>query len=180
MGECFKLTRRKFGVVTLVMACVVMLAWVDSFNGDLTFGIEHSGGMDSGNTSIGIYQHSLELRETRSTHRRVSLAQATAAGDVKIIAIFEELNHSSDPESPGPLERPEPGQAVVSIDRDSTRRKRIETMNIEIFRKAKKVFSIPLWSICIPLTLLSAFLLLFKPGESTLKKITVPVPLAGA
>ena len=79
MGNFFKPWRRKIGVATLVMALVVTGAWVDSFNGDLNFDfvqMEYGRGPGSSETrSIGIYQHSVELRKTRSTPRRVSNIQ---------------------------------------------------------------------------------------------------------
>lgn len=46
--------------------------------------------------------------------------------------------------------------------------------------REEKLFSIPYWSITIPLTLLSAYLLLAKPRPSNQKKISEPVPAGGA
>ena len=44
----------------------------------------------------------------------------------------------------------------------------------------KLIVVVPYWSIIIPLTALSAFLLLTKPRKSTPKKITEPNPAEGA
>ena len=80
-------------------------------------------------------------------------------------------------QSPSPAHRPIRDPDRRSLERD------LGFLDIEIQQNsggmtmfAGKGTAIPYWIITIPLTLLSTFLLLSKPGKSVTKSITEPIP----
>ena len=146
MGEFFKGWRRKVGCVTLVMACVVTLMWM---------------------RSLDIEDSLTESKELGTTYfvgsRNQQLLWAKQEGVFwKAKGVWEEHKLGSSP--------------FVSVqDYQSQSRKnwcgfRFEVGESEmrgpIVGKVRLVIvAIPYWSLVLPLTLLSAYLILWKPRK---------------
>jgi len=158
MGSYFKPWRRKTGVITLVLACVFALGWVRSLS------------------VIDLVEFPIRMR--------VDGTLVSFGGDI----VWAQENHPGDSGwKPGVPE-------WRSFDR-SSRIRPITPLDFETdwnlrfagFQVGKhavqgwqhpRVFLCvaPYWSIVIPLTLLSAWLLISKPRKSTPKKIIETVP----
>jgi len=151
MVEFFKGGRRKIGVVTLVMACVFAMAWFRSlFNDDVA----------------QLYRG--------STHHQIQLCRGFVAWASEPMAIEEESNKQlglmfSSHSLLGP-------NATMRDMR--TWCEWTHEWNACGFIFGEKdhtiIWVIPLWSIVIPLTLLSAYLLLVKPRAAKPKKTIEP------
>jgi hypothetical protein len=150
MGDFFKGWRRQVGVMTLVMACVFAGGWVRS-----------KFKLDSTQTGTVNSTHSLISMNGDIYWLRVNLPNAKTT-----------LWQSSDmrrPLSPwegfNPISRTE----VAGIEFAVGQHKNIATIKMHLW-------VIPYWSVTVPLTLISAYLLLSKPSPSTKKKTAEPIP----
>ena len=70
------------------------------------------------------------------------------------------------------------GEELIGIDVRGTPEWRIDFAGFQLSDQFHLCF-IPYWSITVPLTLISLWLLLSKPRNSTQNKITEPVPAEG-
>ena len=148
MGDFFKPWRRKIGLVTLVMACLAMGAWVRSHavSDQIRF-------MSSG------YGYNF-----RSQFGRMNAGIFWAADGADNSFYFS-------------LGRSWVGQKLPDIDYG----KPSKTFGFSYFvgendlmRAMRVGVEFPYWSIVLPLTALSAFLLLTNPRQSKQKKINEP------
>jgi len=170
MSDFFNGWRRKIGCVTLMMALVFTGGWVRStfmFDGIEVVSIKSKYLISSIRGQIRWFSAhsdqarvqkqeirfpSAELKASDKPERPTTRNQSSViVGDFYLISETEAWGHYSDlVQTPGP-------RVQVS----------------EIMAQA------PYWSITIPLTLLSAFLLLSKPRKTTPKKISEPIPAEG-
>jgi len=190
MGEFFKPWRRKIGVMTLLMALVFMAGWVRSlvynddirvFVGKQTVHELHSSpnGLawmwtwdgDIGSKQPGVICNRLLLKphfwvlsERGEGGRSVSLDSAPALVDKKEGAATDYNYEKSFP------------NARWTWNRDGIRFG-IETIDAQKYRAV--VLTVPYWSITIPMTLLSLWLLLSKPRKSNQSKINGPISAGG-
>jgi len=164
MGEYFKPRRRKFGVITLLMACVLMVGWVRSnfFKDELWFSKDPSPNqvfVQSCTGGVRFFYGSANGEITRGGYWWIS--RRCGAGDLNFAGF---------------------GVPFVFDRRwqywgfDFGKGHEIQQPPTEYILQ---FMFIPYWSIVLPLTLLSAFLLLSKPRKSTPKKITEPSPAEG-
>jgi hypothetical protein len=173
MREFFKGWRRKVGVVTLAMACVLMVGWVRSINGVAI-------GIDRFRFPCG----TLNWHEIASFRRgllweRVTLVHKSESPRVKPgtePALFNEfsenlvqyqLPHLAGVEERGD-ERFEWRSQYCGFDGGELRRDH----EMGVIRAT--FWIIPYYAIVIPLTVISAFLFLSTPRQSTSKKISEP------
>jgi len=159
MGDFFKGWRRKIGVVTLLMALVAMGGWIrsqfigDSMWFDNTFGRLHFG-LASTQSDILIASSIDDGSQLRSSFPKFATTEADG---------FQE-----------------------NLDRQFEWHWRVlgfgHGESIRGLRSPRgfQIWAIPYWSIVIPLTLLTAYLLLAKPRPNKPKKTIEPVPAGGA
>jgi len=165
MGDYFKPLRRKLGVATLAIACVLMGGWV----------------------------RSLETADHFCRLKRKSYTELVSTGGV---IVWRELTLMKK-ETETSLGHPPNGYSQskswgVQVFPDNTEHKGWDKESdfqlagfIFLTATAKwndiqmAIWVIPYWSIVIPLTLISFWLLLSKPRKSTSKKITEPIPTEG-
>ena len=173
MGAYFKPWRRKIGVVTLVMACVFMGGWLRSlWICDSVFFVKDGNlySLNSANGKIDWKIDFVEKPDVTVTWMRRPLepylrtteefSKLEAAKKAKLQKLQKEL-----------LAKPERlntemGQRIAA-DLD-TRIKRLQQRWVASY-----------WSIVIPLTLISLWLLLSKPRKSTPKKTAEPIATEG-
>jgi len=148
MGDYFKPLRRKIGVVMLVMACVLLAAWVRSgFVSDL-FCIQNS--------------------ETRTQVFVCHKGQLFWCG--RLPSDFEQF-HSIVPSGADPL------KLIMDGHRWSWLGFQFVEGNLRGDATQPIVcWILPWFPIVIPLTLLSAYLLLSRPRVAKPKAITEPIP----
>ena len=160
MGEFFRGWRRKIGVVTLVMACVFMGGWVRStIIGDficIPFGnyiSEEIGSVD----------------ETISwSHYSTAFPISWRTGDTK--RPWDGGGRINDLSGICLTDSPKLGVGWGTA----------EVLSGQTMKPVKVTFIlVPYWFITIPLTLLSLWLLLVKPGPSKQKKIVEPISTGG-
>jgi len=136
MGEFFKPWRRKIGVVTLVLACVFMGGWVRSYS---------------------FTDQLIPPGQTSTFHVWVSLrgrfAWMKVQGQAARVAPSLPMFSSAPGNSPCPIDREYSKWYWQFMGFGSG------TGNAHIYL----FWTIPYWSIVVPLTLLSAWLLLSKP-----------------
>ena len=150
MGEFFKPWRRRFGVLTLLMACVFMGGWVRS-------------------------QSSCDNFSFISDQRIVTTLNSSCGS---ILWMWYRLHSEESSPATGWNSLP-----VTQDVRDISRKPKypFESVKKNDWGQQPEVqtlrwWLISYWLITIPLTLLSAFLLLSKPRNSIPKKITEPIP----
>ena len=162
MREFFRSWRRKVGVVTLAMACVFMVVWVRS---ELTY---DSVFVNRGKVSYRILTHDSAFTFLRfqSTSREFAFDPlpvwtSTDFGDRKRMP-FDDMQ----------------GMDIdwrvdcfgfhfgAGLSKDRLKLEPDAYLNIAV---------VPYWSITIPLTLISLWLLLFKPRSSTRTKTPEPI-----
>ena len=148
MREFFRGWRRKLGVLTLLMACVFAAGWVRSYSiHDMIYGL-------------------VVLGHEREFHSILGDLMITTfqSGQVRIPFYYE--SYSTNNNTMEPIEY---GIWPLYVQHPS-----------EIFRSTRhfggQFISIRYWSIVLPLTVLSAFLLLTKPRKSNQKKTLEPIP----
>ena len=155
MGEFLHGWRRKLGVVTLLMACLFMAGWVGTLSEGASICL--SGGsslfiMTSLNGSVGCYEfRGSDISGLKST--------PFPSWGKQFLGDFPEW-------ADNPL---------------ITWRLRclgfgVSDKSLRIGDYEVAIRLVPYWSITIPLTLLSAFLLLSKPRKSTFNKTVEPIP----
>jgi hypothetical protein len=161
MGVFFKPWRRKFGVLMLVLACVFMGGWVRSLsiydsamisNGDQSYHQLMSSPNWIGWTLIRCTKGSIPVT-IRSQY-------GWRSGDAC------NLLNSQDPYTPF---------CMIYCHLES----KGKGFNHVKSNEVNPHLIVPYFLITIPLTLLSAFLLLTKPHQSTPKKITEPISNEG-
>ena len=147
--------RRKFGVVTLVMACVLTALWVRSI---AFWDIKKSGGDSAGRCYL-----------VESDNGGVTLGQTENSRDA-----FAEFHCWSDPVSESNNQPPLSPELYTW---------RWKAMGFDFARLCSRngsvnitYWTIPYWSLVIPLTFVSAFLLLSRPRQSTANKAADPIP----
>jgi len=135
MGELFHGWRRKLGVVTLVMACVLMAGWIrsETIGDDITFRLGKCG-------------H--EIRSERSRITSIS----TWVRDSRWLPENEWTTGFSPEVDSGSI-----------WDRIGFLYNVCENNDADSNLSFQRLLMVPYWSIVIPLTLLSAYLLLGKP-----------------
>lgn len=151
MGDVFKGWRRKIGVVTLVMACVLMAGWARSQRIGECFNVSHAG---TRRYDLGSDQNRVFL----------SLLSAQSGDSIR-------LRNSNGTEVFVPFYM----KMSRGLERRLTECKtewrcqlwgfeiwKVQTPDIPQFRNLTVMF-IPYWSIVLPMTLLSAYLILWKP-----------------
>ena len=164
MGEFFRGWRRKIGVLTLLMALVLMAGWVrSSTNRDwIAFHAEKHWvvfGSDSQRLYCMVDYSKNHVNKDGATWKVPSFGSAVIS--------------KNDPLAPASLD-------------DSSHSWSRYWLGFSIWQKTywdfyqSTLYVIPYWSVVIPLTLASAFLLLTKPRQSTQKKVTKTVTSAGA
>jgi len=170
MGEFFKAWRRKIGLLTLVVACVFTAGWVRSYVILYTFEIvarktKYSGSSMKGRIAL-YHDHADQARVIQTAVRRNSAVIATTTisefeftGNQLDIVVGEFYFKSGTDitgyysdllQTPGP---PIPSYLIAA--------------------------QAPYWSITIPLTLISLWLLLSKARRTNQKKITEPIKAEG-
>ena len=154
MGTYFHGWRRKLGVVTLGLACVFAAGWVRS----------HTTA-----DSISLRTGDKTEEILHSDFSRLSWIRYVWKSPFQHVVTFHKSESASQPDE---FEQ----QGVIrqwrcwgfQYGRDTTGSVLIE------------IWIMPYYSIAVPLTLLSTFLLLTKRRPSTPKKITEPIPIDGA
>jgi hypothetical protein len=168
MHDFFCGWRRKLGCVTLVMALAFVGGWVRS-------GMRHD--FVTSDTSRSRYGFT-------SFQGRLQLGRWTPHGNGPLLT-WGSINAAESQENPvdenGAQKPFDPFEFLdvewrwdwggfhfgASMNRAKTRKKRVE------------LWVVPYWSITVPLTLLSAFLLLTKPSPAFGKKVCEPIPAQG-
>ena len=145
MGDYFKPWRRKIGVMTLLIACVLAAGWVKSaaFNDLIIFpiGQDLRFGVVSNRGRIALVRH--DWHENAPTLRTYWFSASFAEHpDAVFILDHEEL------------------QWLLRLGAFGIRQRLTSSFTVSLIQ-------LPYWSIVIPLTLLSAWLLLSKPRTKT-------------
>ena len=156
MGQFFRGWRRKAGVVTLLMACVFMTGWVRSFGFHDEVSFNTTELTDSLSSHLGcLYWMRVRLHRSdnlpflKRFHWQNARLQALQVWKEEDAGLHWKWHFL--------------GIGVRNLSRS----------NGEPYYS---FFVITYWSIVLPLTLLSAILLLSKPRKSTPSKITEPIP----
>ena len=154
MGDYFSPWRRKIGVVTLMMACVTMVGWVRSrLNNDfvlISIGSLRSVFVSGGQKFCLILPCEPQLE--------VFFVQTTNGVDSPKIWRIEAHNFEEEAFS---------------------QHSKVGYITRVAYPGQKRFRLIPYWSLTIPLTLLSLWLLLFNPRTSTQKKSPEPIAVEG-
>ena len=159
MGEFFRGWNRKSGVVTLLVAVVLMGLWLrSSFLKDF---LTVSVGGDRF-LSMASFPESLVLAIIRTSDPNIA-AQAPAWGTETVKV--DDKSPWDDSETQWIWRFRPFGYCEVSR----------HDQDFDV-----GMFFFPLWSIVIPLTALSTYLLLSKPRKTTQKKIIEPTAIEGA
>jgi hypothetical protein len=168
MGEYFRGWRRKIGVVTLSMACVVMVSWVRSLVrhdlvmipwGNDTFCVE---------SACGVIEFArLTTRDNKSKPKWFS-NEITPTH-------WRWLDNDGIPRAVDHLGELAENEIDWRWDWGGFHFGAGHSIN-----DREEDYMFPYWSIVVPLTLLSAFLLLSMPGKSTQIKILQPTANEGA
>jgi len=152
MGEFFRGWRRKIGVVTLIMSLAFMGGWVRSnFVADIA----------------QMFTPSVGQRLTMQTHGRCILIEISRSSEQRSYA-----NGGSSSLEASAAEDSEPYWLF------GVRECHGETVEGIRFIRGY-VLIMPFHAIVVPLTLVSAYLLLSKPRKSTQNKIAEPIPVEG-
>lgn len=154
MREVFHGWRRKFGVLTLLMACVFTGEWVRSYTVNDEIAVTWSGRLHAFLSSSG------EFSLISWSNDEIP---DSFEWEVKSDVSNGQVSHYMS------LGMPRPKRHWFWWDEVR-----------EMTADKSGIWIIHYWSIVTPLTLLSAFLLLTKPRKSTPKKITESVPSEGA
>ena len=198
MSEFFKGWRRKLGLFTLVMACVLTGIWLRSLvhrteisvsknNPKLdTKYVSHLNIQDQGWCASEVKTkvlHQLILDRT-VTWKKIEVTNPDTSITYRVgwrqtnYDAFKRLNQHAWRWCFGEFDF---GDCTQDPDESNMR---FVGSTPELRARSDPRFlmsywTIPYWSIVIPLTLLAAFLLLSKPRKSTLKKTAEPIPAEG-
>ena len=177
MGEFFKPWWRKIGVVTLLMACTFMGLWIRSrhITDTLTFRIEESS-----------------TRQCLTTSQQgLKWTRRSGSGQYVVNPEFMNISWSSDDSQYAEDYRPlndgwdidwnwqycgfQFGEYYLGSSSKLEHAADDMTPQLTLVFARLVLWNVPYWSIVIPLTPLSAFLLLSKPKKSTQKKNGEPI-----
>ena len=161
MGELFRRWKRKVGVLTLAIACVFAAGWVRSLSDGDVFSTKLNGEyytLRSTNSSLQFHHEKKELHLTALSFNGSSLT-----GEIVVDQI-------------GTLEKSPWWQTFRKFEGNSF----LATAPSSIESSLPKAWlSVPFGLIVIPLTLISAWLLLSMPRKSNQKKIIEPAKVQG-
>ena len=169
MGKFFKTLRRKFGVLTLVIACLFMGGWVRGFF------LEDVWQPPTGKVNDKFHEDAVQ-HILRASHFGITWQRAEQMTEGKFGW--------------------QPGWGTCSVSVAAQIEEKIENRIVggikwrwrwcgfdfyesEIGDHRYSRRRIPYWAIVVPLTLLSAWLLLSTPRQSPLRKIAEPNPNEG-
>ena len=162
VGEFFRGWKRRVGVLTLVIACVLAMAWLtcltnpNLINRQFDRMIPYSGG------GVTLF----------TDGNRISLVKGEVVTTIDEVETIDNSSH--------PTTLPESNQDASQDDGRSTDGVSQMTVPVRLVTlNLTSMVDIPFWSIVAPLILVSAFLLLTKPRKSTEKKIREPNPWDG-
>jgi len=164
MGEFFKEWRRKVGCVTLMIASVSMAGWIRSFLTDdfvaFPFEIEISNwslaGLAAESQSVILYAYSMEPVQEQDPVESFLATSGTTIPDVEAATPADALSASVESVSL-------PDQWTVTGEGAS--RSHTTTISCSLPEPVPLVI-IPFWWFVVPLTLFSAYLILW-PGQQT-------------
>ena len=170
MSEFFRGWRRKVGVATLLMACVAMAAWLRS------------------ESFCDFYSTEIDRDEMR-LRRRFDIRSASGKIWITTVDVTSAWGVSVTKWGSRTI-----GDSTIRRVRANQKRDTDYTIELDLgslgfrFETGQflqnpvtriTTFTIPYWSITIPLTALSAFLLLSKPRQPNQQKISDPIPAEG-
>ena len=165
MGCYFKPWRRKFGVLTLGMACVFMAGWVRS---------------RSGWDALEFFRGSFAIQSDDGNLLLARIVLNPSGRELKWSAIPGHYWRGPDPNNPW---QPIPfGQNKIDWSFQWNGFEIGDVLTTPVTGPSQtwmQFWQVPYWSIVIPLTLLSTWLLLSKSGKSVATTTTEPVPVQG-
>jgi hypothetical protein len=153
MGDFFKPWRRKIGVLTLGLACVLMAVWLKTSFGDRDWCLQVP--------QFPILHHFWIAHEGLGWRTQEQSGDAKDSLEFKLRWIVS-INKRSDF-----INRPKLNGEVVGGFRFDETTTELPTGG----RYTTRIWIVPYWSIVSPLTLISIWLLLSKPRKSTPKKM---------
>jgi len=177
MSEVFHGWRRAFGIVTLVISLVIMGGWVRShLKRDVVVFVFESGEATIFNFSSDQYGLGWV---------RVNSSCNSPPFSTKWISSPIDGSRPADPLKETTWLSPTMVGSKLVVEENQLLRSNLlcrwDCGGVHFGSKNAKpalanltAFYVPYWSITVPLTLISAFLLLSKPRQSTRKKITEP------
>ena len=193
MGEFFKPMRRKMGVLSLLMACVFMAAWIRgrSVRTEITIGMNEKGAEPKYSQRTNMFGKAwFECKVMAKDYYQIILTDGIAIRRVKVtnpewsLGLKVGIRETSD-DAFRSLNEYVWRRQLFGID-TGERRDDLKFENVTIVGNTKEsaarnnpqlrltYLSIPFWSLIIPLALISAFLLLTKPRPPTQKKAVEP------
>ena len=162
MREFFRGWRRKFGVVTLVMACVLTAGWLRSGENFDFVSIPFIDG------SYGIMSADHRVKMTRSES---TFDASWTSGDLSQLGMVYNME--------GIRSRWNPFRDAYVHQRWDWGEVSLATSQLKIPPNTNfQCCVIPYWPITVGLTLISAYLLISKQHKTTPKKISEPIPAA--
>ena len=170
MGEFFRGWRRNLGVVTLVMALVLMVGWIRSEVKGESLVIPLNKSTVYLQSYCGKLSAMQEVCQPRVRAVQYECRPLLSATD----------RHSFAFSSDEKWKWKNPLLRWSGIGFDFGKSLGYDGWGDGSPAPFQYVCTVPYWSLVIPLTLLSAYLLLSKPRKSIQKKITEPVPDEGA
>ena len=162
MGEFFRGWKRKIGVLTLLIACVLMLGWVRSLS------IEDAATLSGKTTHLILTSSQSKMVLTRHRDATGMTAASYQAGWTS--------NPITDVWASTPIEKERFWKRFGFNFEIGT------VTTVGFYQQAQVEYCnlvVPYWSIVIPLIMLSAFLLLSNPGPSTPTKFIEPKATEG-
>lgn len=167
MGEFFKGWRRKIGVVTLLMACVAVGGWVRSrVRHDLVM-IPWANETFCVESMWGEIEFARLITQDNKTKAKWISNEITPTN-------WRWLDDAGNPQAVDHLAELAEGEIAWRWDWAGFHFGAGQTAN-----GGEEDYMVPYWSITVPFTLISAFLLLSKRRQSTPKKISEPIPNEG-
>ena len=165
MGEYFKPWRRKFGVVTLLMACVFAAVWISSLRSD--YGVSAISRGEENREGFGAI-------DGQFVWLKVGPADRNGHWFPEVPSEFPSISRMKDGWAfgPGGITNPnilwicQSGRFGVGI---------LRSKGYDCEWQLRFIMA-PWWSVTLPITLISAWLLLSQPRKSTSKKIDEPSP----
>ena len=166
MTEFFKPWRRKFGALTLILAVLFMGGW-----GRSLVLIDRIIFHDF--TGSRIEEHAVAGFQTQK-HSLIILANEL----VKFTATYTSLNTATNSMNISLVPKQSEGESKDDSDHAVPPVVQPIVTGVSDYEMLMPVplLTIPFWSVTIPLTLLSMYLLLSKPCKSNPIKITEPIP----
>jgi len=165
MWEFFRGWRRKAGILTLVMACLFMAGWIRSIETQDQFVLCY----DPPDYFRFISYHGSLIWKR---HYDMSSVQ-------RVFPRFEQRSWSYATNKTADIDSPYAIDFQGMITQSKSESYGFVFTSVIIPDHKISLWAAPYWSIVLPLTLLSAFLLLTKPLPSTQKKTSEPIPNEG-